>query len=249
MNSSSPAKVLIVEDQPRVRKDLEVLVRQQAGFMVVGSCGSVKEAIELILSTVPEIVLLDVSLEDGDAFDILDKFPKMPFKVIFLTGSKEHAFRAIKIDAVDYLLKPVDSNELKQALDKAVQATPIPVELLYKALNRSDTQDRIVIRSTEYWQTVVFSDILYCHGDSVYTTFFLTDNRKLVTSKHLKYYEEHLPTNWFLRPHQSYIVNHHYIEGYRHRRDDLILILKGGIEIPVAWRRRHLVITFFNNFF
>ncbi len=243
---SSPAKVIIVEDQARIRKSVEDLVKQQAGFTVVGSCGSVQEAIELIITTAPDIVVLDVSLGDGDAFDILDKFPKLSFKIIFLTGSREHAIRAIKVDAIDYLLKPVDRTELKQALEKAVHAAPMPIELIYEALKRTDTQHRIVLRSTDYWQAVDFSDILYCHGEAEYTTFFLTDGRKVLTSKHLKHYDETLPKSWFLRPHQSYIVNHHYVEFYR--RDDLLLILKGGMQIPVAWRRRNVVNDFFSSF-
>src|SRR5687768_16913128 len=104
----SLVRVVIVEDQPTIRKDVQLLMEQQNGFVVVGTCGSVKEARTIIPATQPDLLLLDVSLEDGTGFDILQEHSSTTLKVIFLTAYPDHAIKAIKIGALDYLLKPVD---------------------------------------------------------------------------------------------------------------------------------------------
>lgn len=247
MIQAPTAKVIIVEDQVPMRNEVEYLVNQQEGFIVTGTCGSVEDAIEIIQSNLPDIVLLDINLSGGTGFDILDRLHHLSFKVIFLTAHSEHAIKAIKADAIDYLLKPVVPTELIAALEKARRATPLSIEHLkraYEGLIKTEDLHSIVIRSNDYWEKISLSDILYCQSTDSYTTFYLKGGKKVLSSKHLADYEKQLPTSGFLRPHQSYIVNNRYILRYR---KDGFLILEEGIEIPVAMRRRDIVNDYFNN--
>lgn len=237
-------RVMVIDDEPAIRKDMELLMKRQPGFIVVGSCGSVQEAKTIIPATQPDLLLLDIELSDGTGFDILQS-TDMNCRIIFITAYHDYAIRAIKYGALDYLLKPVDEEELNEALDKvrkAITAAPQPDQLAIarQSLQQGGLQNRIVLRSQQYLQVVPFDEIVYCQSDAGYTTFFLTDNRKIVVSKSIKEYEELLPA-YFMRPHQSYLVNHHFIDRYH---KDGYLVLRQGTEIPVSTRRKDYVIEY-----
>lgn len=237
-------RVVIIDDEPAIRKDTQALLQQQPGFIVAATCGSVQEAKILIPATQPDLLLLDIELQDGTGFDILQQLD-IPCRVIFITAYHDYAIRAIKYGALDYLLKPLDEEELKAALDKVRRAAPEPLQqeqlmLAKQSFQQGGMQNRIVLRSQQYLQIVPFEEIIYCQSDAGYTTFFLSDQRKIVVSKSIKEYEELLP-NWFIRPHQSYLVNHHFIDRYH---KDGYLVLRNGAEIPVATRRKEIIIEY-----
>lgn len=237
-------RVVIIDDEPAIRKDTQALLQQQPGFIVAATCGSVQEAKILIPATQPDLLLLDIELQDGTGFDILQQV-EIHCRVIFITAYHEYAIRAIKYGALDYLLKPLDEEELKAALDKVRRSSldqpqQEQLALAKQSFQQQGMQNRIVLRSQQYLQIVPFEEILYCQSDAGYTTFFLTDQRKIVVSKSIKDYEELLP-NWFIRPHQSYLVNHNYIDRYH---KDGYLVLRNGVEIPVATRRKEIIIEY-----
>jgi two-component system LytT family response regulator len=237
-------RVVIIDDEPAIRKDTQALVQQHPGFIVAATCGSVQEARVLIPATQPDLLLLDIELQDGTGFDILQEM-ELSCRVIFITAWHDYAIRAIKYGALDYLLKPLDADELKAALDKVRQASlarPEQQQLLLakQSFQQGGIQNRIVLRSQQYLQIVPFDEIIYCQSDAGYTTFFLTDQRKIVVSKSIKEYEELLPA-WFIRPHQSYLVNHNFIDRYH---KDGYLVLRNGVEIPVATRRKEIIIEY-----
>jgi two-component system LytT family response regulator len=240
----SSIRVVVIEDQPEVRNDTKLLVEQQKGFIVVGSCGSVKEANQLISQLKPDLLLLDIHLPDGTGFDVLKEYP-YEFKVIFLTAFEKHAIQAIKFGALDYLLKPINEEDLAVALNKSTIHFPTKEEQLRIArlYHQDGIHSKLVLRSQDYLQVVDIQQVVYCHSDSGYTTFYLSDKRKTVVSKILKDYEDILNEPAFLRPHQSYLVNINYIDRYR--RDGFIQ-LKTGEDIPVSTRRKEAVIEFFN---
>src|SRR5688500_12697155 len=124
-NPSSPLRVLIVEDQIAIRQDLEDFLQQQPGITVVGACGSVNNARTMIHFELPDLVLLDIQLPDGTGFDLLDHTFPAYTKVIFLTAHQEYAIRAIRLGAIDYLLKPFDEQELREALQRVPNAQPL----------------------------------------------------------------------------------------------------------------------------
>lgn len=246
MTLSNPVRVVIVEDQPAIRKDVRVLM-QRPPFIVVGECGSVHDALVLIPGTHPDLLLLDITLSDGTAFDILQRLSSTNFKVIFLTAHQEHAIKAIKYSALDYLLKPLDENELSSALEKVLISHPVATEQIAIAqsqYNKTGPRNRLVLHALHYLQIVELDEIVYAKSDTGYTTFYLTDGKKIITSKYLKEYEDLLPPTLFLKTHQSYIVNINFLDRY-HKGKEGQLFLKNGIEIPVSARRREAVAAYF----
>lgn len=239
----SPVRVVIVEDQPNIRADIQYLVERQNGFTISGACGTVREARKLIHSSKADLLLLDINLPDGSGFDILKDVPG-EFKVIFLTAFEEHAIKAIKFGALDYLLKPINEKEFSEALSKASHFLSTKKEQLHIAsgYHYEGVRNRLVLRSQDYLQIIEISQIVYCNSNAGYTTFHLNDGRKLTVSKILKDYEDILTEPAFLRPHQSYLINSNYIDGYSKEG----IHLKGGEQIPVSNRRKDVIMEFFN---
>lgn len=244
--STHPLKTVIVDDQLAIRKDLESLLSAQPDFIIVGSCGSVKDARLLIELTKPELLLLDINLVDGTAFDLLQLAPpqEFGFKVIFLTAHEQHAIKAIKLGALDYLLKPLDVAEFRDALQKVAQSHPAHAEQLsiVNEYKNGAIPNRIVLRSQQFLQVVDLDTILYCKSDTGYTTFYLADGRKILTSRYIKEYEDILPASRFLRTHQSFLVNTLFIDRYH--RDEGFIVLKDGTRIIVSDRRRDFVFKY-----
>jgi len=246
-------KTVLIDDEPAIRRDLKQLLDNHPDFLVVADCGSIKDALPVLKATQPQLVLLDIHLEDGDGFEILQHFQPIPFSVIFITAYNDYAIKAIKYGAMDYLLKPVYEEDLDQALLKVRAANhqggtaPEQVDVTQSWLNKPANTDkpvatdRIVLRTQEYLQVVPLQEIIYCQSDAGYTYFFLTDKRKIVVSKSIKEYEEILPANLFIRSHQSYLVNYLFVDRFI---KDGLLVLRTGQEIPVSSRRKDYVVQF-----
>lgn len=246
MLPTPPLKVIIVEDQTLLRLDLEDLLQQQPGFTVIGSCGTVHEAIVLIHATKPDLLLLDIGLPDGTGFDILEQMAPVRAKVIFLTAHNEYAIRAFRYGAIDYLLKPLVEEELSEALQRVISAHPLlqeQIDITLQSYRNKKLQDHLVLHSHQFVKIVAFEEISYLQSDSGYTTVFLNSGAKVVTTRILKDYEELLPGNSFLRPHQSYLVNKLHIDRYHPKEG--AMYLKDGTEIPVSRLKKEIVDTYF----
>jgi two-component system LytT family response regulator len=239
-------KTLIIEDEPAIRKELEWLVSQEKSLKLEGTAHSVTSALQLIKDIDPHLVLMDIQLTDGTAFDILNKLDEPAFHIIFITAYDHFAIKAIKFGALDYLLKPIDGEEFSTTIQK-----------LSKKLNGADHSDQIniakeqnakdvisinstlCITSVDCLQMIKLNEIIYLSGEGSYTQFHLENNKKITASKPLKYYEELLPAEFFLRTHQSYVVNKNFIDKYLKTG---ILIMTDLSEIPVALRRKDFVL-------
>ena len=242
----SYVKVVIVDDQREIQDEIEALVQQQTGFIVAGKCESVKEALIVVAAVKPHLVLLDVQLGDGTGFDILSKLARSEFKVIFLTAYSEHALKAIKVGALDYLLKPIKEEELKLALNKFHQTKAPNAEQLYIAKQQyGNGSGRIVLPSQQYLYVVDFNDIVHCQSEGGYTSFHLADSSKIVMAKNIKEYEDIFPNSQFIRTHQSYIVNRQFVKLFD---KEGFVVLRNGNKIPVSVRRRDDVIEFLKGF-
>jgi two-component system LytT family response regulator len=240
-------KTVIIEDSPVLRKDLLQMMAPYDDFLVVAACGSIKDAIPVLRATQPQLLLLDIELEDGDAFELLEHFRPLPFRIIFVTAFAHHAIRTIRLGALDYLLKPVHEEELRNALERVRQETA-PSALLSQQLDIAGASmrkkapgDRIVLRTQDALKVLFFQDIMYCQGNASYTHFVLTGQRKMVVSGNIKEYEDMLPASLFVRCHQSYLVNYQYIDSFK---KEGLLVLKNNEEIPVSGRRKELVVQF-----
>nr|WP_199156259.1 LytTR family DNA-binding domain-containing protein [Pedobacter sp. ASV2] len=240
-------RTLIIEDEPAVRKEIIWLLEQEKDFNLLGSATNVNDALTLINATQPQLVLMDIQLTDGTAFDILSQVEKVDFRIIFITAYNHFAIKAIKYGALDYLLKPLDEAELKTALQKIAGEKGLNVSKQKQQLeileannhNVDGLESRIVLHTLEYLQIVQLKDIVYCRSDGSYTHFVLADGQKITISKPLKFYDELLPEKWFLRPHQSYLVNITYIDKFLKVGE---LLLKDKTEIPVSDRRKEFII-------
>lgn len=246
MNPPAPLRVIIVEDQTLLREDLEDLLAQQPGFTLVGACGTVHEALNLIQTTRPDLLLLDIGLPDGTGFDILEHMSPAHLKVIFLTAHSEHTIKAIRYGAIDYLMKPIDPDEFRDALQRVPHAHPLLQEQIAIALQgfrEKMPQGRIALHTQQFIQIVEEKDICYLQADNGCTTVFLNGGKKAVTTKYLKYYEETLPRTSFLRTHHSYLINGFYIDRY-HQKEGIIY-LKDETIIPVSDRKREMMELYF----
>jgi two-component system LytT family response regulator len=233
-------KALIIEDKAYIRKGLiNLLGTVDTNVVIIGECGSVKEAVVVANACKPELVFLDINLTDGTGFDFLDQTEHLHFKTIFITAYEEYALKALKIGAVDYLLKPVDYDELQSALKK-IKSLPITAK---KVWYQNDST--LVLSLSDSFQVIELQELLFCESDKGYTTFYLADGKKYVVSKPIKVYEEQLEKLNFTRPHQSFMVNLKFIDKYDKSG---IIYLKDGKKIPVSSRKKEGFIATFLNY-
>ncbi|GHE35846.1 LytR/AlgR family response regulator transcription factor [Sphingobacterium griseoflavum] len=239
-------KVLIIEDEPAVREEITYLVQQEAGLELIGWSDNVGDASTLLEQNPPDIVLMDIQLRDGTAFDVLNRLKSIPQHIIFITAYNQFAIKAIKYGALDYLLKPIDQTELQEALNRYRRRqndNPQWMQQLsvaQQAIEQQVLPESIALNSINNIRIIPVQDILYCKGDGPYTHFHLRNGKVELTSKPLKYFEELLPCPYFLRTHQSYLVNRKYIASVQRSE---CLVLENDIEIPISLRRKNFIIT------
>lgn len=237
-------RTLIIDDDLTVRAQVQLLLAQHPAFILIGVCGSVAEAKILIPATKPDLLLLDIELNDGSSFDLLKLFGKYVFQVVFITANHLFAIKAIKCGALDYLMKPIDESEFTETLQRMTETKVLPVPFetaVSPIIEIGSTRKRLVLRLQQYLLVVAFDEIIYCQSNTGYTTFFLRGNRKEMVSNPIKEYEQLLPETLFIKPHQSYIVNNNFIDRYD---KEGFLILKNGVSIPVATRKKDYVVKY-----
>ncbi|MCF8359179.1 MAG: LytTR family DNA-binding domain-containing protein [Prolixibacteraceae bacterium] len=245
-------KAIIVDDEPELRElNKSILNRNFDEIELIGTCGTVKDAIELIDIHKPQLIILDIRLTDGTGFNILQKIQPYNFSVIFVTAYNEFAIKAIKFSAIDYLLKPIDENEFCEAVERAVlninnSKLQEQIETFFNIYERKTQSRKIVLKTAEAINIVDISDIVYCKSDSNYTTFFFKNGEKVMISRGMKEYEELLSDYGFFRPHHSYLVNIQHISKLD-KSDGGYLILKDGSEIPVSSRRKKYLVQILEN--
>lgn len=226
----NPLRILIIEDHALIREHtIEMVVLN--GDQVVGQAGSIRQALNVIPMVKFDLILSDIHLPDGTVFDILNAVSIHKVPVIFITAYKEFAIEAIKAEAIDYILKPIAQEELYYGLDRArnrIQNVGLIISTEVIAINHYNSI-----------QLISFTDIIYCRGEGGYTTFYLSDGRKVIASKYMKIFAEMLPEDLFIRTHQSFLINRNYIMEYKREGK---VVLRNGSEIPVSTRSRIKVI-------
>lgn len=235
-------KTLIIDDEPIIREGLKNIIKnEEINLEIIGECGSVSEAVTIIKACKPELLLLDINLPDGNGFDIIQKTAEHNYNVIFVTAYDEFALKAIKLGALDYILKPIDPDELVEAVEKC--NTRNNKSVIERALISKETLEnkpkRIVLRLQDSFQVLEFDEIIYCNSEGSYTTFYSNDGKKIMVSKSIKEYEKQLPEDLFIRCHQSYLVNVKYISKYE---KEGYLLLRNEVRVPVSVRKKEEVI-------
>jgi len=231
-------KALLIEDKPYVRKAFVSLLNLlDFDITIIGECESVKEATTVTNACKPDLVFLDINLPDGNAFDLLDNTKHLDFKVIFITAHEEFALKALKFGAVDYLLKPLDIDDLEKSLEKVIN---LPISTQKERIKNTrqileEHPKKIVLSLHDSLQVIDLKELMFCKSDKGYTSFFLNNGKKHMASKSLKEFEEQLNKASFTRPHQSYMVNLKFIEKYDKSG---VIYLKNNQKIPVSSRKK-----------
>lgn len=243
-------KAILIEDQPSISDELRTLINDRCPEVeLAGSAGTVVEAAKLAREKQPELVFLDIELPDGSGFDLLDILDN-PVKVIFITGSDAHAIRAFRYAAIDYLLKPVDPEDLVEAVRRAETSPALDAERLsiYQSANRSmeTVPERIAVHTSDKIQFIEIADIIRCMADGNYTKFFLKHNTTLLVAKTLKDYDKLLSGAGFARVHQSHLVNLSAVKEYV-KTDGGYLVMHDGSKIPISTRKKAEVLELLGN--
>ncbi len=249
-------KVVIVDDEQNSR---EALIGKLDLFCpeveIAGEAGGVSEAIETINSVNPDAVFLDIKLAGESGFDILEAIsenPEVNPEIVFITAHDEFAIQAIKFSALDYLLKPIDPEELVKAIRKIEEQKGIPKNaanlnvLVENIRQASDSPKKIVVPTSDGMHIIKLSDIVRLESSSNYTTFFLNNEKSLLASKTLKEFDNMLSGYNFNRIHKSHLVNMNFLKRYV-QTDGGYLILEDGSKIPVANRKKEQLISILKN--
>lgn len=236
-------KVLIIEDEEQSVSALRSEIAMHCkNLQIIGVAKSVNEAIEKIDTLQPELVFLDIQLSDGLGFEILDYFKqRLFFQVIFTTAYSQYAIRAIKFSALDYLLKPIDAEELVIAVNKAQKiskkdATAKIENLLYNQ-SQSPVRKKIVLPTLEGITVFEVASIMKCSAEGNYTSIYFTNGKKMLFSKTLKEFEELLCHSGFERIHNSHIINLDHLVSFVNK-DGGYVILSDKSTLPVSQRKK-----------
>lgn len=235
-------KAIIIDDieQARItlKKDLEVYAPD---VTVIGEANGVVEGAKILKKLRPDVLFLDIQMQDGSGFDLLDILDKIPFKIIFITASDAHAIKAFRYAAIDYLLKPIDPDELIASLARCREQNLNENEK-YKLLNDSlkeqqKPHERLALHTQDKIHIVNINDIIRCESNVNYTEFFFQDGKKLLVTRTLKDFEDLLSDQGFYRVHQSFLVNTRFIKEFVKEYGGFLL-MSDGSSIPVSTRKR-----------
>ena len=246
-------KAILIDDMPDALQVLEAdLTKHCPNIKIIGTAGSVVEGAKLIRTTEADLIFLDILLGDGTGFDILEIFPDLKAKVIFITATDEFAIKAFRFAAIDYLLKPLNTKQLIEAVEKAssmIASSPIEsLDLLKETINNpSQLPTRISLHSLDKISVVEINQIVRCESDGNNTIFVLASGDKIFVTKTLKSFDTLLVDHPFMRVHQSHLVNLNYIQEYV-RKEGGYLKMKNDDIVPVAVRKKTEVIAMLDKF-
>ena len=248
---------LIVDDEHKNRETLVKLIDQFCyGIKVIGQAENVQQAKDFIDENQPQIIFLDIEMPGGNGFTLLEKFDKPNFQLIFTTAHADYAIKAIKFAALDYLLKPINVNELKIAVEKAVASiqntSNQSVDQRFDVLKDNQKNDgfdfkKIALPSLEGIEFYEINEILRCEADRAYCNFFLNNGQKITVSKSLREFEELLNECNFFRVHKSNMVNLSHIKKYIKGKGGYV-VLSDDSHVDVSVRKKELLMEVLANY-
>jgi two-component system LytT family response regulator len=239
---------LLIDDDQHLRQGMKSLLERHAPeIRIIGEAESVKTGITAIENWKPQVVFLDIHLTDGTGFDILEEVAKTNGKlnshIVFITAHEQYALKAFKFSALDYLLKPVDPEELKKSIVKIKEVLEKNtsfdhIDLLLENIRKKvDHFKRIALSTADGIHLFEISDIIRCESQDNYTQFFIKNHKPLLISKTLKEYEELLMEHGFERIHQSHLINLSYLKSYI-KTDGGYVIMGDNARLPIAQRKK-----------
>jgi two-component system LytT family response regulator len=237
-------RAIVIDDIETIRKRHINLIKSTCpNVSIIGQADSVESSIALINQLAPDLVFLDVEMPDGSGFDLLQKLKPIHFKVIFITGHEDFAIRAFRCSAIDYLLKPLDSNQLIEAVKKVEDSLgkevfDMKLTNLFANLERPKNLQKLILKTADRIYSVNIQDIVNCESDKNYTTFNFINAPKLIVSTNLKEYELLLTPFNFFRPHQSHLINMAYFDHFIRTDGGNKIVMQNKLTIPLSVRKK-----------
>lgn len=245
-------RAVIIDDEINSRDSIrQMLLLYCNDVTVVGEADGVNSGIVCINDHKPDLVFLDIKMPDGSGFELLKRINKIDFQVIFVTAFEEYAIKAFRFNAIDYITKPIDPEELRQAVEKAGKYgkdsnTDETIKLLLESISRtSQNHRRIILRTLNTIHVIEIERIIRCESDRNYTVFHIVGEDKLMISRTLKDFDELLEEYGFFRVHNSHMINLNFVRKFH--RDELLCILTDGTTIPVSYRKRDELLAAIKN--
>ena len=237
-------RTIIIEDEPMSRDMLTLMLKRYSNEIdIIDTCSNPTDGIESIAKHQPDLIFLDIQMPKMNGFDMLKKIGSINFEVIFTTAFDQYAINAIRISALDYLLKPIDDEDLAVAIEKCKQRLldkkpSLQFENLFNNLTNKNPLDKtIALSASDGISFIKMSDILRVEANGRYAKFYLLNKETILVSKTLGDFEDVLSANQFFRIHDSAIINLNHIKKYI-RGDGGTVILSDGTELDVARRRK-----------
>lgn len=240
-------RAVIIEDEPQAREMLTTLLEDYCQEIhIIGSASNVQDGVVAIKKLVPDLVFLDIEMPNEKGLELFKYFDKIDFEVIFTTAYDQYAIDALRLSALDYLLKPIDLKELRTALDNfrgKKQQTYMNQALRYQFASEQQTapSKRIILPDAEGYVFIEVDDIMYCQAEKSYTAFVMSDGKKQWVSKTIKEYSDLLEGFGFVRVHRSSLINPKFITKLIKTRPSSV-IMKNGETIVISKARREEVL-------
>ena len=239
-------RTVIIDDEAKSRAALRnLLTTYCTGVDVIAEADGVHQGIEVIHENKPDVLFLDIRMRDGSGFDLLQQLEKIDFQVIFITAFDEFAIRAFKFSAIDYLLKPIDVEELENAVRRAKERIELQstsnTSLIQNLLKFNQSRPKITISTDDAIEFVPVDQIIRLESDGGYTCIHCLNGVKLTASKNLKVFDEILSEYEFIRVHYSHVISVNYVERFV-KRDGGYLVMSNGDQVPVSRRRKEAFI-------
>lgn len=244
--------VIVDDEKNNVENLVQLLQQNNLPVTVVGKANSADEGIAAIAALKPDLLFLDIQMPEKDGFELLKSLPHFQFEVIFVTAFDQYGIQAFKFSAIDYLLKPINPEELKAAIQKvelrlSQKKANYHLENLMEYINDKEARKdhKLALASTKEIRFVNTKEIIRCESSNAYTEFFLVDGKSILVSKPIFEYEELLANYRFIRCHQSHLVNTHYIKSLL-KEDSGYLLLNDDTRIPISRGKKEHVLKTLN---
>jgi two-component system LytT family response regulator len=247
-------RTIIVDDEQDAVNFINSIIEEYCPSLeVIGKAFNVTEGVSCIEQNKPDLVFLDVEMPNGTGFDLLSNFPEHGFEVVFITAFNHYAIKAIKFSAVDYILKPININEFIEAVNRVTKKITEKnfqggesLKILMENL-RSSHPSRLAIPTADGMEYLNPKDIIRIEADRSYSWFYITGNRKILVSRHLKEFQDLLSDRYFFRSHNSHLINLKYVRKYVRREGGFIEMFDGS-QIPVSRNRKDLFLVHMSRF-
>lgn len=245
-------RAIIIDDISNIRQKNVALIKQYClNVAIIAEADSVASGVAAIKKYLPDLVFLDVEMQDGTGFDLLQKLKPIDFKVIFITAFQEFAIKAFRFSAIDFLLKPIDPVDLVEAVKKAQETLSkemleLQFNTLFSNIERPRNLQKIILKTSEKVYSINVQDIIRCESEKNYTTFYMMNGQKLLVSTTLKEYETMLLPMGFFRTHQSHLINMLYFDYYV-KTDAGSIIMKDKTAIPLSVRKKEEFLNSLNS--